>query len=136
MLAQIISLLQEYFTVIDFSGKKGEVEILDAASGKTDSVKVRLNTKSFDVLAKNKEYCLIIKYVENIENFSKEKSLELLNISNILDATPLIIGDRNRNGLLEPNIVYNRYEKMWYAVVVAQFNLFGVDHKHFYILRR
>ncbi|MFX0100777.1 MAG: helix-turn-helix domain-containing protein [Candidatus Hodarchaeota archaeon] len=109
MLDQIISLLQESFTVIDFSTKKGEVEILDASSGTTESVKVRLNTKSFDVLAKNKENCLIVKYVENIENFSKEKSLELLNIAKLLDATPLIMGNRNRNGLLEPNVVYNRY---------------------------
>ncbi|MEX2682631.1 MAG: helix-turn-helix domain-containing protein [Candidatus Sigynarchaeota archaeon] len=110
MIQQIISAMQRTgWIIIDFSGNDATIRIV----GNKDVeqvLEIDVSAKCFDLIAKNKDMTLIIKYIDNIDNFSKEKSEELLNIAHIFNSVPLIIGERNRNGNLENNILYNRYQ--------------------------
>ncbi len=110
MIPQIISTMQRFgWVLIDFSSNDATIRIV--GSKQVEQVlEIDVSAKCFDLIAKNKDMTLIIKYIDNIDNFSKEKSEELLNIAHIFNSVPLIIGDRNRNGLLDNNILYNRYQ--------------------------
>jgi len=63
----------------------------------------------FDVLARKGNRKYLIKVLKNIDSLSYEQSLELLKLSKILDATPLLIGIRTRNLPMEDGVVYERH---------------------------
>jgi putative transcriptional regulator len=109
MIPKIISTMQRFsWTIIDFTSNDATIRIV--GNKQADQVlEIGMSAKCFDLIAKSDAMTLIIKYIDNIDNFSKERSEEMLNISHIFNSVPLIIGDRNRNGNLEDNILYNRY---------------------------
>nr|MDO8114279.1 helix-turn-helix domain-containing protein [Candidatus Sigynarchaeota archaeon] len=109
MLNQIISTLQRLgWIIVDFSANDAVIRII-GNKGLEQSIHIDVSSKCFDLIAKKENITFMIKYIENIDNFSKEKSEELLNIAHIFTAVPLLIGDKNRNGVLEDKILYNRY---------------------------
>jgi len=63
----------------------------------------------FDILARKGSRKYLIKVLKNIDSLSYEQSLELLKLSKILGATPLIIGIRTRNLPMENGVVYERH---------------------------
>ncbi|MHA1368494.1 MAG: helix-turn-helix domain-containing protein [Promethearchaeota archaeon] len=112
MIDRIISTLEKQgFSVVDFSRNNAKIQILDCIKGKNHTFNIKLKVKTFDIIAKNstENTCVVLKFLENIDNFPKNKALELRSIANLLNATPLIIGVSNRNGKLEDNVLYNRY---------------------------
>ncbi|MHA1794279.1 MAG: helix-turn-helix domain-containing protein [Promethearchaeota archaeon] len=110
MISQIITFLKRHdFKIIDFSDCKVGIRIIDESENSVEQLKCKIKTKSFDVIAKNDKYNLMIKVLKNIDNFSKDKSVEMINFSKIFDCSPIIIGERNRNGILQENVLYKRY---------------------------
>lgn len=63
----------------------------------------------FDIIAKKKNSKFLIKILKNIDSLSVEQSSALLKISNLLNATPILIGSRTRNYSMENGVVYERY---------------------------
>lgn len=63
----------------------------------------------FDILARKEDIKYLIKVLKNIDSLSYEQSLELLKLSKILGATPLLIGIRTRNLPMEDGVVYERH---------------------------
>ena len=63
----------------------------------------------FDILARKKDLKFLIKVLKNIDSLSTEQSKELMKISAILDAIPLLIGVRTRNFPMENDVVYERH---------------------------
>lgn len=110
MISQIISTMQRLgWALIDFTSNEASIRIVDNKQNE-QVLEIDVSAKCFDVIAKSDAMTIIIKYIDNIDNFSKEKSEELLNIAHIFNSVPLIIGERNRNGNLENNILYSRYQ--------------------------
>ncbi|MBN2150723.1 MAG: hypothetical protein JW839_04665 [Candidatus Lokiarchaeota archaeon] len=109
MIQQIISSMQRTgWVIVDFSSNDATIRIV----GNKDVeqvLEIDVSAKCFDLIARHQDITLIIKYIDNIDNFSKEKSEELLNIAHIFNSVPIIIGERNRNGALDDNILYSRY---------------------------
>lgn len=73
----------------------------------------------FDLIAKKGNLRLLIKILKNIDSLSTEQSDELLNISKMLQAVPVIIGTRTRNSIMEEGAVYERY-----GIKAVTFNTF------------
>ncbi|HIP15885.1 MAG TPA: transcriptional regulator [Methanothermococcus okinawensis] len=63
----------------------------------------------FDILARKDNIKYLIKVLKNIDSLSYEQSVELLKLSKILGAVPLLIGIRTRNLPMEDGVVYERY---------------------------
>ena len=63
----------------------------------------------FDILARKKDLKFLIKVLKNIDSLSIEQSRELMKISSILNAIPLLIGVRTRNFPMENDVVYERH---------------------------
>ena len=118
MLEKIISLLkQEGWILVDFTHKNALVRVIDGSN--EESFSLDLVSRSFDLIAKKDEMNVIIKYIENIDNFTKEKSSEMKNFARVFNSTPLIIGARNRRGMLEDQVLYTRY-----SINAINFNTF------------
>lgn len=110
MISNTISLLQKNgWVIIDFSSGNASIRIVDGARNVVQEMDSDREARSFDLIAKKDATTLIIKVSENIDNFSKEKCIELVNLANVFMAVPLIVGTKNRNGLLEDEVLYNRY---------------------------
>ncbi len=63
----------------------------------------------FDVVARRDETLLIIKVLTNVDSLSKDVAKELLTLSSLLKASPLLIGEKNGVGPLEDDVVYFRF---------------------------
>ena len=63
----------------------------------------------FDVVARRDETLLIIKVLTNVDSLSKDVAKELLTLSSLLKASPLLIGEKNGAGPLEDDVVYFRF---------------------------
>lgn len=62
----------------------------------------------FDILAKNDASLIVIKIISNIDNISEDLLDELKFFSKIVQAIPIIIGEKNRRSKLENNTIYIR----------------------------
>ncbi|MCS3901936.1 transcriptional regulator [Methanococcus voltae] len=71
--------------------------------------KPTLDRSCFDLIARKGNTRLLIKVLKNIDSLSSEQSQELYKIASIVSATPLIIGSRTRNSLMEDEVVYERH---------------------------
>ena len=63
----------------------------------------------FDVVARRDDTLLILKVLTNIDSISENVAKELLTLSSLLKASPLIIGEKNGGGSLEDDAVYFRF---------------------------
>jgi putative transcriptional regulator len=62
----------------------------------------------FDVVARRDDTLLIIKVLTNVDSLSENVAKELLTLSSLLKASPLLIGEKNGAGTLEDDAVYFR----------------------------
>ena len=63
----------------------------------------------FDVVARRDDTLLIIKVLTNVDSLSENVAKELLTLSSLLKASPLLIGEKNGAGTLEDDAVYFRF---------------------------
>jgi putative transcriptional regulator len=63
----------------------------------------------FDIVARRDNSLLIIKVLTNINSFSEDVSIELKKLAYLLHAHPLLIGLRTGTGILEEDVVYDRF---------------------------
>ncbi len=63
----------------------------------------------FDVVARRDDTLLIIKVLTNVDSLSESVAKELLTLSSLLKASPLLIGEKNGAGTLEDDAVYFRF---------------------------
>jgi len=73
----------------------------------SDLYSIRL--PGFDLVARRDNDLLIIKILTNIDAFSEEVARELKTLSSLLNATPLLIGEKTGLNLLEDDVVYFRF---------------------------
>ena len=63
----------------------------------------------FDLVARRDNSLLIIKVLTNVDAMSENVASELRTLSILLKACPLLIGERNSLGILEHDVVYDRF---------------------------
>ena len=63
----------------------------------------------FDLVARRDNSLLIIKVLTNIDAMSEDVAKELRVLSILLKGHPLLIGERSGTGLLETDVVYDRF---------------------------
>ncbi len=63
----------------------------------------------FDLVARRDNSLLIIKVLTNINAMSEEVANELNTLSNLLKGCPILIGERKGTGILEEDVVYDRF---------------------------
>ncbi|MBN1166260.1 MAG: transcriptional regulator [Methanospirillaceae archaeon] len=84
-----------------------------------------MRPRSFDIVASNKEETIIMKVVSHIDSVSEEIAYDLDQIAHYINGSPLIIGERARDALLERGAVYLRYGI--YAINVATLHDYFVE---------
>lgn len=63
----------------------------------------------FDIFARREVLLLLIKILSNIDGINWCQAAEMLKISRMLSASPILIGDRTRNSSMDEGVVYERY---------------------------
>jgi len=63
---------------------------------------------SFDILAKNEDFLIVLKIISNIDNLSEDLLEDMKFFSRIIQAIPILIGERNRRTKLDDNTIYVR----------------------------
>ena len=63
----------------------------------------------FDMVARKGNQLLFVKILTNIDVLTKDDALSLQTVAHFFNATPLIIGQKTRRGLLDEGVVYQRY---------------------------
>lgn len=72
-------------------------------------VSCRGTQSSFDVLAKGRKGLFLIKVLSNIEGLTSRCSQDLRSVSVMLDAAPIVVGERIKSSVLSEGVVYERY---------------------------
>ena len=65
---------------------------------------------SFDIVARKNLQILLLKTFQNIDSINENNAHEMKQLANIFLASPIIIGEKSRNGILEEGVIYERYE--------------------------
>ena len=65
---------------------------------------------SFDLVARKNLLILLLKTFLNIDGINEQNAREMKQLANIFLASPIIIGEKSRNGILEEGVIYERYE--------------------------
>ena len=65
---------------------------------------------SFDIVARKKLLIVLLKTFQNIDSINETNAHEMKQLANIFLASPIIIGERSRNGFLEEGVIYERYD--------------------------
>ena len=65
---------------------------------------------SFDLVARKNLLILLLKTFLNIDSINEHNAYEMKQLANIFLASPIIIGEKSRNGQLEEGVVYERYD--------------------------
>ena len=65
---------------------------------------------SFDIVARKKLLILLLKIFLNIDSINESNAHEMKQLANIFLASPIIIGEKSRNGFLEEGVIYDRYD--------------------------
>lgn len=63
----------------------------------------------FDLVARRDDLLIILKFLTNVDSFSKKNAHELSTLSNMLHGSPIIVGEHNSQKKIESGIVYFRY---------------------------
>jgi len=79
------------------------------SAGFNVSQSINMRSISFDIVARREGKLLIIKILSNVDAFSRDNAQEIKVLSDALDASPILIGERSSSGGLEPGIVYTRF---------------------------
>ena len=65
---------------------------------------------SFDLVARKNLLILLLKTFLNIDSINEHNAYEMKQLANIFLASPIIVGVKSRNGLLEEGVIYERYD--------------------------
>ena len=65
---------------------------------------------SFDIVARKNLMILLLKTFINIDSVNEKNAHEMKQLANIFLASPIIIGAKSRNGILEEGVIYERYD--------------------------
>ena len=65
---------------------------------------------SFDIVARKNLLILLLKTFLNIDSVNESNAHEMKQLANIFLASPIIIGEKSRNGMLEDGVIYERYD--------------------------
>lgn len=65
---------------------------------------------SFDIVARKNLLILLLKTFQNIDSINESNAHEMKQLANIFLASPIIIGEKSRNGYLEEGVIYERYD--------------------------
>ena len=65
---------------------------------------------SFDIVARKNLNILLLKTFLNIDSINEHNAYEMKQLANIFLASPIIIGEKSRNGILEEGVIYERNE--------------------------
>ncbi|MBR0371345.1 MAG: transcriptional regulator [Methanobrevibacter sp.] len=65
---------------------------------------------SFDIVARKNLLILLLKTFVNIDSVNEKNTHEMKQLANIFLASPIIVGAKSRNGLLEEGVIYERYD--------------------------
>ena len=65
---------------------------------------------SFDLVARKNLSILLLKTFLNIDSINENNAHEMKQLANIFLASPIIIGEKSRNGILEEGVIYERYD--------------------------
>ena len=65
---------------------------------------------SFDIVARKNLLILLLKTFINIDSVNEKNAHEMKQLANIFLASPIIIGAKSRNGILEEGVIYERYD--------------------------
>src|SRR3989442_917307 len=63
----------------------------------------------FDFVARRDDTLLIVKVLQNVDALNKETAHELLEVARILEASPLVVGERSGTGSLGDGGIYTRF---------------------------
>lgn len=69
-----------------------------------------LRSVCFDIVGRRGDIMLIVKVLGNVDALSRENGEEMKVLAEMLGATPLVIGEKSSAGVLEPGIVYSRFD--------------------------
>lgn len=84
------------------------IEILTAA-GFSLSERCNIRPQSFDIAARRDDTLLLCKVLYNIDGLTEETAKEMRILSAYLTGSPIVIGAKTRDQMLEDNVVYMRY---------------------------
>ena len=62
------------------------------------------------IVARKKLLILLLKTFQNIDSINETNAHEMKQLANIFLASPIIIGEKSRNGYLEEGVIYERYD--------------------------
>jgi len=65
--------------------------------------------RCFDIVARKDDVVLLIKVLYNVDSLKPEAAEEMKKLTKILQASPLVIGERFKFDFLERGVVYTRY---------------------------
>ena len=65
---------------------------------------------SFDLVARKNLLILLLKTFLNIDSINEQNAHEMKQLANIFLASPIIIGEKSRNRILEEGVIYERYD--------------------------
>ncbi|RLI72359.1 transcriptional regulator [Archaeoglobales archaeon] len=70
---------------------------------------VETKPRCFDIVARKNDVVLFIKVLYNIDSLKPEMAEEMKTIAKLLNASPIVVGERFKFDYLERGVVYNRY---------------------------
>lgn len=65
---------------------------------------------SFDIVARKELSILLLKTFLNIDSINEHNAYEMKQLANVFLASPITIGEKSRNGILENGVIYERYD--------------------------
>lgn len=71
---------------------------------------VETKPRCFEIIAKREENILLVKVLYNIDSLKPEIAEDMKSLSILLNASPIIIGERFKFSYLDRGVVYNRYD--------------------------
>jgi len=70
---------------------------------------VETKPRCFDIVAKKEDNVFLIKILYNVDSLKGEMAEEMKKVAKLLNATPLVVGEKFKFDFLERGVVYNRY---------------------------
>jgi putative transcriptional regulator len=110
--------MSEDLAVPDIPSENSIEKILESA-GYSIFLNLKYRAFCFDIIARKDSNLIILKIAPNIDRLKPQQIEELKFLSTVLQATPLIIGKKNRRDILEDDTIYKRDE-----VIVINANTF------------
>ena len=84
------------------------IEILTRA-GFTLSERCNIRPRSFDLAARRQDILLLLRVFSNVDGLNAPTALAMKHLSGCLNGSPLVIGSRSRNQVLEDGVAYFRH---------------------------